>query len=185
MGRKSDGLSQKTISGFFGQPSSGQKGGSGTTGRQALGHRDAVGQTRHIAPSNSELNRVIPANYSTYRPQAPKLQPPRPVLEPSDPNRYTWLATSKPMVGQKPLSHTSQGRRTVVEGTSEAGKDARTSEVKSLSGSVGGARAVATYHTTTMSMVQAGQTTTMRRTLGIRRSMNGWADRMKKENHGP
>ncbi|CAK39643.1 hypothetical protein CBS115989_8976 [Aspergillus niger] len=189
IGRKVDGLSQKTISGFFGQPSSsGPKSGSGAAGRyQPQGNRrDAVGQTRHSGSSNSEFKSVIPSNLRTYRPQGPKLQSPRPVLEPSDPNQYTWLAaSSKPSEGQKLFSRATQGPKLTDEGTSEAGKDLRTSEIKSLSGTVGGARPVATYHTTTMSMVQTGPATTMRRTLGIRRSMNGWADRMKRENNGP
>lgn len=204
LGRQPDGLTQKSISRFFGhQPSSSAPTQSRTseptpTDRQMLrqgqgpsqgnNRRDVQGGAVHPPLPNPGFKSVIPRQYSTYRPQPQRLQPSRPVLETSDPNRYTWLAASSSPPPQpapeKPMMRGGQEKgSTEMSEQSEAKRGGwGASEVKRPEQeSVSGARPVTTYHTTTMSMVQgrSGLPPT-RRTLGIRRSMNGWEERMKR-----
>ncbi|KAE8351626.1 UvrD-like helicase C-terminal domain-containing protein [Aspergillus coremiiformis] len=175
-GRKVDGLSQKSISGFFSKPSS-QPQQKSIESAPAHCHtppgngNDVIGQAIHS-------RNVLPTNSSTYRPQAQRLQTARPILEPSDPNRYTWLATSSAPTG-KPILHSGEKGKEMSD-KGNARREWATSEIKRAEEPVGSIRPAATYHTTTMSMLQGGAPVPMRRTLGIRRSMNGWEERMKR-----
>lgn len=208
-GRQPDGLTQKSISRFFGQPSSSAPAQSRSSEStppdrqmpsqnpgpsQGTKRRAAVlGETVHARPSNPGFKSVIPRQYSTYRPQPQRLQPTRPVLEPSDPNRYTWLGASSSLpsqpVPEKPIMRSGQeGSSKGMTDQSEAKEGGwGASEVKRPEQeSVSGVRPVTTYHTTTMSLVQGGSglPPPSRRTLGIRRSMNGWEERMKRAGNG-
>ncbi|KAJ5834643.1 hypothetical protein N7447_000669 [Penicillium robsamsonii] len=116
---------------------------------------------------------IVPAPLSSHRVQPRPLVPTRPTLEPTDSNGYTWLAApSKPTLKPARVSMTQEqnGNNTSAGGTAEA------DEVKPDS-STRGFQPVSTFHSTTMSTIQQAP----RRTLGIRRSMNGWQDRMKRE----
>ncbi|KAK1148992.1 ATP-dependent DNA helicase srs2 [Aspergillus melleus] len=200
LGRQSDGPTQKSISRFFGQPSSSaptqSKAHESTATDRQMRSQDQ-GQSRNNnrggvpgaaaqAPSsNPGFKSVIPRQYSTYRPQPQRLQPARPVLEPSDPNCYTWLAASSSQAAsEKPILRGGQekGSKEMSDQSEAKGGGWGASEVKRPEQeSVTGVRPVTTYHTTTMSMVQGGSgLPPPRRTLGIRRSMNGWEERMKR-----
>jgi DNA helicase-2/ATP-dependent DNA helicase PcrA len=182
-GRNATGLSQENISRFFGRTSSQAKDPRLTapmaSSQPQNGRGGLLGQANHVPLSNPGFKSVVPSQLSFHRPQTQRLQPPRPVLEPSGTNEYNWLAASSRPTEKRSLQNgqENQGppnmKKTPI---SERG----TSENKKPSGAVGAVRPVATFHTTTMTMVQqAGPTG--RRTLGIRRTMNdGWADRWKK-----
>ncbi|KAJ0413818.1 P-loop containing nucleoside triphosphate hydrolase protein [Aspergillus carlsbadensis] len=170
---------QKSISSFFGQPS------------PQTSHRDTQSRPRSVLPqsgspatgfpapivsaSKERTGEAIPAQFIRHRPPSQHLHPPRPVLEPSDPNRYTWLTATKPV--EKPALHSAQVNRGMNAGENHGGVVA--SDNQGCAGTAEGMRPATTFHTTTMSMVQSGGTT-VRRTLGIRRSMNGWEERMKR-----
>ncbi|KAL2858830.1 UvrD-helicase-domain-containing protein [Aspergillus pseudodeflectus] len=139
---------QKSISSFFGQPAP---------------QTSVLPQSRSPATGFSAPS-ISLSNYIRHRAPTQHFHPPRPILEPSDPNRYTWLTASKP--AEKPALHSAQLNR-------------GTNADESHRGVVTRMRPATTFHMTTMSMVQSGGTT-VRRTLGIRRSMNGWEERMKK-----
>ncbi|PIG69038.1 ATP-dependent DNA helicase [Aspergillus arachidicola] len=177
-GRSAVGLSQQSISGFFSKPSSQPKPKSSESApahcHKTPGDRNnVIGQT-----VDGKNKNVLPTNFSTNRPQAQRLQAARPILEPSDPNRYTWLATSSKPTEKPILRSGEEGKEISDKG--EAGREWAASEIKRPQGPVGGARPATTYHTTTMSMLQSAAPVPMRRTLGIRRSMNGWEERMKR-----
>ncbi|XHG06584.1 hypothetical protein AWENTII_009772 [Aspergillus wentii] len=181
-GRKAGGLSQGTISGFLGiAPPKGRDSTSTPstqTSRQSNRNTNTVGQPSRPQIANPASKNVIPSKFLGHRPPAqPALQTSRPTLEPSDPNKYTWLATpSKP--AEKPIMRRppKDEGRSKMEGESQAEWGA--GEVKNDSGSVGGVRPVATYHATTMSTLhQPG----VRKTLGVRRTQYTWEDRMKRE----
>jgi DNA helicase-2/ATP-dependent DNA helicase PcrA len=170
---------QKSISSFFGQPAP-QTSRQDTQSRQ----RSVLPQSRSpatgfpapsISLSNVRSKEEIPAEYIRHRAPTQHFHPPRPILEPSDPNRYTWLTASKP--AEKPALHSAQLNR----GTNadESHRGVVTSNDLGCAGTAEGMRPATTFHMTTMSMVQSGGTT-VRRTLGIRRSMNGWEERMKR-----
>ncbi|PLB45550.1 UvrD-helicase-domain-containing protein [Aspergillus steynii IBT 23096] len=195
-GRQSDGLTQKSISRFFGQPSSSaptqpRSSESTPTDRQMLSQgnsrRGVPGGAAHAASSNPGFKSVIPRQYSTYRPQPQRLQPTRPVLEPSDPNRYTWLGASSSLsqpAPEKPIMRGGQekgGKEMSDQSEAKEGGWGASEVKRSEQESAPGVRPVTTYHTTTMSLVQGGSgLPPPRRTLGIRRSMNGWEERMKR-----
>ncbi|KAL2803146.1 P-loop containing nucleoside triphosphate hydrolase protein [Aspergillus granulosus] len=172
---------QKSISSFFGQPPS-QTSNQDSHSRP----RSVLPQSRlptpslptpNVSVSNARAKEEVPAQYIRHRPPTQHFHPPRPVLEPSDPNRYTWLTASRPAV--KPALPSAQMNKTM--GTDENHKAMTTCDNQSPTGTTaaGGVRPATTFHTTTMSMVQSGGPTA-RRTLGIRRSMNGWEERMKR-----
>jgi DNA helicase-2/ATP-dependent DNA helicase PcrA len=182
-GRSADGLSQKSISRFFSKPSSQPQQKPSTSApahcRKAPGNRnDVIGQASYGYSSNPESKSMLPTNLSTYRPQAQRLRPARPILEPSDPNRYTWLSTSlKPT--EKPILRSDDESKEISD-KGEARSEWAASEVKRPEVPVGGVRPATTYHATTMSIMQGKPPVPTRRTLGIRRSMNGWEERMKR-----
>lgn len=161
------GLSQGTISSFFWQPSKPK-----APQPSQMSPRNQAGQQ---AASNPAFKSVLPPQIPPRRlPQAQTLQPPRPALEPSDPNNYTWLSTPSMPAG-KPIR-----RKATSEEENEAQADQGTNEVQSNPGTVNSVRPATTFHTTTMSMVQQP-----RKTLGIRRTMmNGWQERMKRATNG-
>lgn len=163
---RKDGLTQASISNFFAGPGSSQK-------------REPVLPRYPQPPSQNQRSgarSIVPSTLSSHRVQPRPLIPTRPTLEPTDPNGYTWLATpSKPTTlkaARMSKTQEQNGNSTSAGGT--AGAD----EVKPESST--GFQPVSTFHSTTMSMIQQAP----RRTLGIRRSMNGWQDRMKREGGG-
>ncbi|KAJ5842774.1 uncharacterized protein N7525_000515 [Penicillium rubens] len=171
-GRK-DGLTQASISNFFAGPGLSQK-------REPVlsSHPQPPPSRRYeVVPSQNQRSgarSIVPAPLSSHRVQPRPLVPTRPTLEPTNPNGYTWLAApSKPTLKPARTSMTQEQRNSTSGG--RAGAD----EVKPES-STRGFQPVTTFHSTTMSMVQQAP----RRTLGIRRSMNGWQDRMKREGGG-
>ncbi|KKK18495.1 hypothetical protein ARAM_007015 [Aspergillus rambellii] len=187
--RKPDNRPQKRISSFFGgQPSSQpqEKSGESRRGEGDQPPRNRLCSTGHgfqsASLSNARLAGAIPTQYSGHRPQAQQLHPARPILEPSDPNRYRWLAgASKPT--EKEMLRGDQASKEIIINKGEDQRGWGVSEINTSSTStVGTVRPATTYHTTTMSRLQSGGPTTTRRTLGIRRSMNGWEERMRREN---
>ncbi|KAJ5094586.1 hypothetical protein N7456_010447 [Penicillium angulare] len=173
-----DGLSQASISNFFGGPGSSQKKEPAPTSRAST--QPASVRRDHLTlPSQNNPGSAsnVPTPLSSHRLQPRPLQPTRPALEPTEPNNYTWLAApSRPAV--KParmLTQPPSGNNTVNAGTGveEVKPESSTRDFQSV-----------TFHTTTMSKVRQQASTSGRRTLGIRRSMNGWEERMKRESGG-
>ncbi|KAF7594801.1 hypothetical protein BBP40_008304 [Aspergillus hancockii] len=154
-GRSAGGLSQKSISGFFGKPSS-QLQQKPSASAPAHCHKapnnrnDVIGQALYSHSSNPESRSVLPTNLSTYRPQGHRLQPARPILEPSDPNRYTWLTTSSKPTENPILRSGNEGREISDKG--EAQSEWAASEIKRPQVPVGDARPAATYHATTITL---------------------------------
>ncbi|GAQ07158.1 ATP-dependent DNA helicase srs2 [Aspergillus lentulus] len=186
-GRNATGLSHENISRFFGKSSTQAKDpclpAPMASSQPQIGAKGLLGQANHVPLSNPAFKSVIPTQLSCHRPQTQRIQPPRPVLEPSGSNEYNWLAAASRPIEKRTLQNgeENQGPPNMKETLiAESG----TGENKKPSGAVGGVRPVATFHTTTMTMVQkAGPTG--RRTLGIRRTVNdGWADRWKKAGNG-
>jgi DNA helicase-2/ATP-dependent DNA helicase PcrA len=170
----------KSISSFFGHQPAPQTSHQDVQARPvsvlSQSRSPATGfPTSSVSSSNVRAKEEIPAQFIRHRPPSQHFQPPRPVLEPSDPNRYTWLTASKP--AEKPALHNAQLNRGMNPDENNGGMV--TIDNQGCAGTAGGMRPATTFHTTTMSMVQSGGTT-MRRTLGIRRSMNGWEERMKR-----
>jgi DNA helicase-2/ATP-dependent DNA helicase PcrA len=126
----------------------------------------------------------VPPSLSSHRLQPRPLHPSRPNLEPAEPSNYTWMAapsrpeTVKParmLTSQPPQGNDS---RTADSVTGNGASDVKQEQPAS------GFRSV-TFYTTTMDKVrQQAPAATGRRTLGIRRSMNGWEERMKRERSG-
>lgn len=175
-GRSAIGLSQKSISGFFSKPFSRPQPKSSESA--PAHYHKSPGDRNNVIGQGGYSQPVLPTNYSTYRPQAQRLQAARPILEPSDPNRYTWLTTSLKDTEKPILPGGEEGKEMTDKG--EARREWAASEVKRPQGPVGDVRPAATYHKTTMSTLQGVAPVPTRRTLGIRRSMNGWEERMKK-----
>lgn len=180
--RKKAGLSQGTIANFFGQTSSKsqQPSQSPVINQKPQTSGDASRQTNHTPlpdPGISKAN--IPSKLTTYRPQAqPRLS--RPTLEPTDPNKYTWLSGST-KENEKPALH-SHHESEEIPNANGVHAELGVSEVKSTTSQASGVRQAATFHTTTMSMMQQPTSQTGRKTLGIRRNMgNGWEERMNRE----
>lgn len=173
VGRK-DGLTQASISNFFGGPASSQKSDPVPASRPST----QPFQRNHPTPQSSRPGPgPVPPSLSSHRLQPRPLHPTRPALEPTEPSNYTWLAApSRPAV--KParmLTQPSGGNSTPDAGT-------RSDTVKQES-STGGVHSV-TFHTTTMATIRQQGAVPGRRTLGIRRSMNGWEERMRREGGG-
>ncbi|KAJ5960019.1 DNA helicase DEXX box type [Penicillium vulpinum] len=169
---RKDGLTQASISNFFAGPGSQKR-------ESSLPSYTQPPFRRYEAPPSQNQRQgarsVVPAPLSSHRVQPRSLVPTRPTLEPTNLNGYTWLATpSRPTLKPARMSMTQEQSGTSASGT--AGAD----EMKPES-STRGFQPVSTFHSTTMSMIQAQAP---RRTLGIRRSMNGWQDRMKREGGG-
>ncbi|KAJ5390027.1 uncharacterized protein N7496_001095 [Penicillium cataractarum] len=180
---RKDGLTQASISNFFGGPgSSAQKSEPVPATRPP-----AQSATRNqLTPQNNSRSGVnfVPPSLSSHRLQPRPLHPSRPVLEPTEPSNYTWMAApSRPDAMKPARTLTSQPAQGNVNSTAGAETGTGTSEVKQER-STSGVRSV-TFYTTTMDKVrQQAPPATGRRTLGIRRSMNGWEERMKRERSG-
>ncbi|OJK01223.1 hypothetical protein ASPACDRAFT_25984 [Aspergillus aculeatus ATCC 16872] len=180
-GRRPD-ASQKTLSGFLGLPSSPATTTEVEVTAKTLsvsGQRGTLSvppfQTR---PTNAAAKGSIPKPYTMHRPQVQRRQPPRPALEPSHPNAYTWLAEPTDL-SRMPKSIVQNSHETSIQPTSAGSMNTYSASTDQLS------RPVSTFHTTTMAMVQNQPPTTMRRTLGIRRSnVDGWQARMQRESQG-
>ncbi|OGM43632.1 ATP-dependent DNA helicase [Aspergillus bombycis] len=124
------GLSQKSISGFFSKPSSQPKPKSSESA-PAHCHKTPGDRNNAIGPTADGKNKnVLPTNFSTYRPQAQRLQAARPILEPSDPNCYTWLATSSKRTEKPILRSGDEGREISDKG--EAGGSGQRARLKDL-----------------------------------------------------
>jgi DNA helicase-2/ATP-dependent DNA helicase PcrA len=185
-GRRTGGLTQGTISNFFGQP--GEKPGarslpsSSTMQPARTGRNEQIGCPVNASQESrgclSRQAQQLPSDLTVRRVQPQRFQPPRPILEVSDPNRYTWLSGSKGPCHLTKSDDVST-KQEIAAATVASG------EIKKPSSLAGGARPAATYHTTTMAMVQQIGSNSGRKTLGIRRSMqNGWAERMSRaSNH--
>ncbi|KAL1985647.1 hypothetical protein VTN96DRAFT_7514 [Rasamsonia emersonii] len=182
-GRKTGGLTQGTISSFFGQPGGKPQGSrplfSTTIPAARTGQDEQIGSgveqgsvPRQAQQQQQRQQQRLPEELTEHRVQPQRFKPPRPVLEGSDPNRrYTWLS------GPKEASTKRDEGSTETETTTETAR-AASGEIKSSGSVANDVRPAATYHTTTMSMVRQ----TVRKTLGIRRSMHdGWAERMSRE----
>lgn len=175
-GRKAGGLTQGSISSFFGQQSGPKhqvsKQPSLANPRQS--QSGEIGQFSHSQVSTGVSGRAVPQTLLNRRVQSQRVTTSRPILESSDPNRYTWLSSSS-----RPAL---ESRDSLVKSKEEV--ERVDDDVKSSSAPVSGVRPATTYHTTTMSMVNQMGSTTGRKTLGIRRSMNGWAERMNRAGNG-
>jgi len=166
---RKDGLTQASISNFFGGSGSSQKRGPILASRPSIQPPQRSHQTVPMSRSGPGF---VPPALTSHRLQPRPLQPSRPALEPTQPSNYTWMAApSGPAV--KPARMLTQPQH---GNSTEAGT--RSEEVKQESSSTG-IQSV-TFHTTTMASVRQ-QGAPGRRTLGIRRSMNGWEERMKRE----
>ncbi|CAG8335595.1 unnamed protein product [Penicillium salamii] len=169
-GRK-DGLTQASISNFFGGP--------GTQKREPVVPNRPQPLPRRYELPTSQNERLpaktnVPSTLSSHRVQPRPLIPTGPTLEPANTSGYTWLATPSGPPASRPRMTVTQEQgvgNASTNGTAGA-------EVKPEASR--GFQSATTFHTTTMSIVQQGP----RRTLGIRRSMNGWQDRMKRESGG-
>lgn len=167
-----NGLAQRDIANFFGKPPSKAQPSTHTQSPQ-LRHTSCQSSTSQT--STSSISKL-----STYRPQTqPRFN--RPTLEPSDPNKYTWLsAPSKP--SDKPTPQKTQRDNQPSSNTHGSGP-AQTENIPSAS-AASDIRQSNTYHTTTMSMLQ-NPASSGRKTLGIRRTPgNGWEARMNRERNG-
>ncbi|KAJ5574248.1 uncharacterized protein N7459_008675 [Penicillium hispanicum] len=166
-----DGLTQASIANFFGGPGS-QKKVPPSTDHTFTQPAPRTQPPPRPAPS------VVPPSLSSHRPQRRPLHPTRPALEPTANSNYTWLAApAQPAV--KPARRLTQQQ---PDGNSAADAGTGADEVKQQS-STRGIQSV-TFHTTTMTMARQQASASGRRTLGIRRSMNGWEERMKREGGG-
>lgn len=163
-----DGLTQASISNFFAGPGSSQKQEPPSSRRYDV----PPSQNRYSAAKST-----VPPLLSSHRVQPRPLIPTRPALETTNSNGYTWLAAPSKATTSQPArtSMTQEQSRNNISTNSTVGAG----EVKPER-STSGFQSVSTFHTTTMSMIQQAP----RRTLGIRRSMNGWQDRMKRGSGG-
>jgi DNA helicase-2/ATP-dependent DNA helicase PcrA len=172
-GRQAGGLSQGTISSFFG----GEKAPGPSTPLAPVCHANLGAHVSQDSPGLKTAHPIqpLPATLDGHRVQPQRFQPPRPVLDSqSGPNRYTWLSNTTEM--------TKRGGRI----STKADAPAASGEIKSSSSPgllpTNGVRPAATYHTTTMQSLGSGGG---RRTLGLRRSVhNGWAERMSRATNG-
>ncbi|KAF7718411.1 Uncharacterized protein PECH_008372 [Penicillium ucsense] len=173
-----DGLNQASISTFFGNP-----GVSRTKDRSSQPSFPSAKSTLHDRLASSTKPQPqsdpshVPVSLASHRLQPRPLHPSRPALEPAGPTNYTWMAAPTSSHAVKPARMFSSPafQNQLSESTSKGPvTSASSSSVRSKA-----------FYTTTMDQVrQQAPTTTGRRTLGIRRSMNGWADRMKREKTG-
>lgn len=174
--RKKSGLSQGNIASFFGQGSSKTKYRNQPTSTS----NQAPSRISHIQTSNPATSRDnVPSKLTAYRPQAqPRLS--RPTLEPTDSNKYTWL--SGPSRAETLNLNNRQQKQNETRSTNQGYEELGVSEIKTSSSQASGVRQAATFHTTTMSMLQNPTSQIGRKTLGIRRNLgNGWEERMNRE----
>lgn len=170
-GRK-DGLSQSNISAFFGGPASTQKKEPITANRP----QPRPAQADYPSSKPPAAAKTVPPTLSSHRVQMRPIQPPRPALESSGAS-YSWMADPAPLTAKTPrmLSQQTNDSQSTATDTASESQPANTSNT--------GVQSVM-FHTTTMSKINQPSTAPVRRTLGIRRTMNGWSDRMKRENGG-
>lgn len=187
--KRKAGLVQGRISCFFGQTDSNQ-GSVRPSSVTASMNKDGPSQpgAASTGPSGPPYlpRQQVFGNLGTRRIQPQRFQPPRPLLEISHPNNnYTWLSSES----QQPPSTGKHGSIQTTEETSTTtiaaadGDHIKRREVPE-SGAATGVKPAATYHTTTMAMLQQRQSQTLssnqtsRKTLGVRRSVhNTWAAR--------
>ncbi|EPS30403.1 hypothetical protein PDE_05354 [Penicillium oxalicum 114-2] len=181
-GTRQDGLNQASISTFFGKP-----GASVSQGRPtppASSNYSSRQPSLHNGPATSGMQQPdasrVPTSLSSHRLQPRPLHPSRPALESTAPTNYTWMAAPTSSHAMKPARMFSapsalhgQPTQTATQNTGEA-----------TSVATNGVRSKAFYTTTMDQVRQQAPSATGRRTLGIRRSMNGWAERMKREKTG-
>lgn len=167
---RKDGLTQASISNFFGGPGSFQKKEPLPASRPSI----QPPRSHQTAPTSRPGPVLIPPVLTSHRLQPRPLQPNRPALEPAQPSNYTWMAApSRPAMKPARMLTQPPNRHSTEAGTGpEEVKQESSTSVQSV-----------TFHTTTMASVR--QQGAGRRTLGIRRSMNGWEERMKREGGGP
>ncbi|KAJ5212212.1 uncharacterized protein N7498_003858 [Penicillium cinerascens] len=169
---RKDGLTQASISNFFGGPGSFQKREPIPASRPSIQYPQSSYQTAQTTRPGPAF---VPPALTSHRLQPRPLQPSRPALEPAQPSNYTWMAApSRPAV--KPARMLTQP----PNGNSAVEAETKSEEAKQESST--GIQSV-TFNTTTMASLQQ-QGGPGRRTLGIRRSMNGWEERMKREGGG-
>lgn len=166
-----DGLTQASISNFFAGPGAQKK-------EPVLPNRPQPPSRRYELPASQNQRQPtkinVPPTLSSHRVQPRPLTPAGPALEPAGTNGYTWLAApSRPPTSKPRMSVTQEQGAGNVSSDGTGGTEVKPEASR-------GFQSATTFHTTTMSMVQQGP----RRTLGIRRSMNGWQDRMKRESGG-
>lgn len=179
-GRKGGGLSQGAIANFFSQTSSKSQIPNQPPSTDNQKPCDAMGQANHGPSSNPCTSRGgISSKFTMYRPQAqPRLS--RPTLEAPHPNKYTWLSGPSKGAENPIVQNCQQGEKTSNANGVHA--ELGPNEIKTSSGQASDVRQAATFHTTTMSMLQCPTSQTGRKTLGIRRNMgNGWEERMNRE----
>ncbi|KAJ5095725.1 hypothetical protein NUU61_005081 [Penicillium alfredii] len=160
---RKDGLTQASISNFFGDPEARHKSASPSqhSGRSHK-HSDTTMNSQHH-------------NTCVQQRTAPSLRHcPRTALRPDQ------SSPRGPMKSARMMSMTQASHESHPPAPAKA--DTGSGEVKQES-AARGVQSVSTFHTTTMSMVSQ-QPASGRRTLGIRRSMNGWEARMKRESGG-
>lgn len=194
--RKATGLSQESISRFFsGQPlfSSKDRNNPNESKSRSTNQSHQGSRSNEIGQANNKAVRTLPPNLSTHRLRPQPLLPSRPTLEPSDPNRYMWLSssssTSKPVTTTTTMPILQNKTQQNGEESSCENPPHRTGEIgnhlNQINAETGkqNTTTTTTYYTTTMSMLRqaASTTATGRKTLGIRRSMNGWEERMNRE----
>ena len=177
---RKDGLSQASISNFFSGPGSSQKRPSAPTSHTATQPAPAQRSVGHLSQAPRPGSNKVPPPLSSHRLQPRPLHPVRPALEPTETNSYTWMAApSRPVqpartrtLTQPPSGNNAAETGTRAEQVKQEKQENSTRDISAM-----------TFHTTTMSTVR--QQAPGRRTLGIRRSMNGWEARMKREGGGP
>ncbi|KAJ5103820.1 hypothetical protein N7532_004349 [Penicillium argentinense] len=184
-----DGLTQASISNFFGGPGSSQKKALLPTSCPPQRQPMQSPPNQMVSQNKRPSSNFVPPTLSSRRLQPRPLHPARPALEPTEPSNYTWLAApSRPAVkpGRMRAEQSNGDNRAEARtgpgevkqerstpGSSQGGPESQNPAVQSVS-----------FHTTTMSMVRQQAQVPARRTLGIRRSMNGWEERMKREGGG-
>lgn len=177
------GLTQGSISSFFGQPPSKNEASS----RKVSVSHQSLETTHHNPMKSTNIGQgpavapkyTIPPALAKHRIQPHALPLSRPALEASESSRYTWLVDSSTATKVPEVKHQEDNEITVEDRTGWV-----SDRIKKSSSSIASVRPATTYHTTTMSIVRQQGSTTGRKTLGIRRSMNGWADRMNKASNG-
>ncbi|KAJ6122853.1 hypothetical protein N7512_005318 [Penicillium capsulatum] len=171
---RKEGLSQASISNFFGGPGPAQKKEPVPASRPFFQQTQNAETVSNAPPPGP---RGVPAALSSHRVKMRPLQPPRPSLEGSG-GKYSWMADPTPLTSKTPRmlaqqQGDNQSNTTSTPSTSEVNQPNSSSGVQSVM-----------FHTTTMSQINKPPSAPARRTLGIRRTMNGWSDRMKRENSG-
>lgn len=168
-----DGLTQVSISNFFGGPGGSQKRDPPSLNRPSFPQTQKAGLLPSHQPRPGPA--YVPPSQASHRLQPRPLQPSRPPLEPTEPNNYAWMAAPPPRPQTKPIRPLTQSSTEIRVDDSGNRSDNAKQET-----STSGVQSV-TFHTTTMATVRQQGAMPGRRTLGIRRSMNGWQERMKRE----